>query len=208
MLDRSRSRIKLIMEISNLVHPTSVIAASAQVSCTASVGPFCILGEKVTIDRNTELMSHVVIEEGSAIGADVWCDHHTYIGKETTLGNNVEVMYGARIYDHVLIEERAWIAGFVCDHVLVEVGAVVMGKLIHRFVDAVEDVAEEAPIVREGSFVGMDAIVVGGIEVGRGAYVAAGAVLTKSAKEGRLYRGVPAVDVGVAPSAFFRKERK
>ncbi|MCJ7507583.1 MAG: hypothetical protein MUO85_02480 [candidate division Zixibacteria bacterium] len=111
-------------------------------------------------------------------------------------------MYGARIYHRVLIGEKAWIGGFICNDAIIESNTVVFGKLVHKFVNAIPGTPEKAPIIRKGAFIGMNAIVIGGIEIGIGSYVAAGAVLTKSTLPGRLYMGNPAKDVGPASSAF------
>jgi acetyltransferase-like isoleucine patch superfamily enzyme len=48
----------------------------------------------------------------------------------------------------------------------------------------------------------MGAIVIGRVTVGRGAYIAAGSVLTHDASPGRLYIGSPAREQGQAPRAF------
>jgi acetyltransferase-like isoleucine patch superfamily enzyme len=148
------------------------------------------------------LASHVVIGEGTVLGTDVWCDHHTYIGCRTTIGDNVQVLYGARIYHRVTIGRDSWIGGFVCNDAVVEDGAFMLGQLIHRFADVVEGQPEVAPVVRAGAFVGTNALVVGGVEVGERAYIGAGAVLLSDAAPNRLYVGSPARDVGPAPQVF------
>ena len=188
------------------------------------IGPFCILGFPSTeiidpqdfpkdqfseplskgaiIGSKTSLLSHIVVGEGTIIGDNVWCDHHSYIGCDTYVGNNTYIMYGARIYNRVKIAERCWIAGFVCNDAVIETGAIVMGQLIHRFVNAEMGMPEVAPVVRKNAFIGMNAQVIGPVEVGEGAYIGAGAVLTQSALPGRLYLGTPARDSGPSPKPF------
>jgi acetyltransferase-like isoleucine patch superfamily enzyme len=77
------------------------------------------------------------------------------------------------------------------------------GSLVHRFVNASRDSdTEVSPVLEDNCVTAFGSVIVGGIRVGRGAYVGAGAVLTTDAKPGRLYLGVPAKDVGPAPSPF------
>ncbi len=194
------------------------------------IGPNCILGfplsDEIThkdmdlnnnnrplsngmkIKDNCTILSNVVIGENSTIESNVWCDHYSYIGCLTKISNKVQIMYGAKIYHRVIIGEKAWIGEFVCNDAVIEPNAIVLGKLVHKFVNAVEGVPEKAPVIREGAFIGMNAVVIGDVEVGAGAYIAAGAVLTEPARPGRLYMGVPAKDSGTAPSAFNINERR
>ena len=216
-----------IGERSSVIHSTVIAFGPIKLGRKSYIGPYCVLGfpaneellqqqraqrgkrvsisKMVTVGANTNLLSHVVVGEETTIGGNVWCDHHTYIGCSTKIDHHVQIMYGTRIYDRVQIKENCWIGGFICNDAVIEANSIVMGKLIHKFIEADEEQPEKAPIVREGAFVGMNAIVIGDVEVGTMAYISAGAVLTKSANPGRLYVGVPARDVGPAPSAFRNK---
>jgi len=210
-----------------MIHPTVIIVGQSIVHDETFIGPYCIVGFPSTsevdswalslenkmistlpskIGYHSSLLSHVVIGEGTSIGSNVFCDHHTYIGCQTEISDGVSIIYGARIYDRVKIGENAWVAGFVCNDTIIEENAIVQGQIIHRFVDAIERVREPSPIIRSGAFVGMGATVIGDVEVGRGAYIAAGAVLTKSARPGFLYRGIPACESGKAPNPFKTKQ--
>lgn len=211
-----------------MIDNKAVLLGTCEISERVFIGPFCVIGfpstmESVdeaffsadlctlsggsTIGAGTTLLSHVVVGEKTIIGENVWCDHHTFIGSDTHILNDVAIMYGARIYNRVLIGENAWVAGFVCNDVIIERNAIVLGQLVHRFVDVLVDQPEPAPIIREGAFVGMGATIIGGVEVGAGAYIGAGAVLTQSAQPGYLYVGNPAKQVGRAPSPFRTMQR-
>jgi acetyltransferase-like isoleucine patch superfamily enzyme len=179
-----------------------------------SIGPHCLIGaqdlagvssstEVVTeIGSRSELRSNVVVGCGTKIAGSCWVDHHSYVGCLSMIGKGVQIMYGARIYHRVTIGDGAWIAGFICNDALVDAEAIVMGELIHKFFNAVEGEAEPAPTIGHRVFVGMGAKIIGGIRIGPESYVAAGAIVTRDVPPGRLYAGVPAVDVGKAPSPF------
>ena len=52
------------------VHPTAIVAQGAELADGVSIGPFCVVGERVRIGANTKLRSHVVIEGRTTLGAD------------------------------------------------------------------------------------------------------------------------------------------
>ena len=70
------------------IHPSAVIAASAQVDPTAHIGPHCTIGERVKIG------AHCVLQAGDFIGED------SVLGEGTNLFSNVT------IYDHTQIGRR------------------------------------------------------------------------------------------------------
>ncbi|WP_334164296.1 acyl-ACP--UDP-N-acetylglucosamine O-acyltransferase [Phenylobacterium sp.] len=50
------------------IHPTALVAKGAELAEGVSVGPFCVVGEKVRLGRGTRLHSHVVIEGSTELG--------------------------------------------------------------------------------------------------------------------------------------------
>lgn len=158
------------------------------------------IGEKVTIGN------HVIVGDGSAIDARAFLGDRVTVGHDTRIGADSELYFGCQIHDRAQIGESAWICGFVCNDAVVESGAVVFGSLVHRFTDATRGLPERPPSIGRDAFVGIGAVVVGGIQVGDAAYVAAGSVLIEDAQPGCLYAGNPARNMGVAPEPFRSRE--
>jgi UDP-N-acetylglucosamine acyltransferase len=52
-----------------IVHPSAVIAAGARIPKSCAIGPFCTVGPEVELGENCLLISHVVIEGHTRIGA-------------------------------------------------------------------------------------------------------------------------------------------
>lgn len=50
------------------IHSTAIIHPGATVANSAKIGPYCIVGEHVTLEENVELKSHVVVEGRTRIG--------------------------------------------------------------------------------------------------------------------------------------------
>jgi UDP-N-acetylglucosamine acyltransferase len=51
------------------VHPTAVLDPSAKIPSSCKIGPYCVIGTNVELGEDCELISHVVIEGPSKIGA-------------------------------------------------------------------------------------------------------------------------------------------
>ena len=51
-----------------LIHPSAIIEAGAQIGQGVRIGPFCVVGPKVTLADGVELKSHVVIAGDTSVG--------------------------------------------------------------------------------------------------------------------------------------------
>jgi UDP-N-acetylglucosamine acyltransferase len=54
-----------------LIHPTALIARGAELGRGVRIGPFCTVGPDVVLEDGVQLLSHVVVEGCTRIGADV-----------------------------------------------------------------------------------------------------------------------------------------
>jgi UDP-N-acetylglucosamine acyltransferase len=62
------------------VHTTAVVHPHARLAPGVSVGPYCVIGEKVEIAEGTDVMSHVTIEGDTKIGRGNRIFPHAAIG--------------------------------------------------------------------------------------------------------------------------------
>jgi UDP-N-acetylglucosamine acyltransferase len=53
-----------------MIHPTAIVHPNAKLDRGVEVGPYCIVGENVSIGRGTVLQAHVVVNGWTAIGED------------------------------------------------------------------------------------------------------------------------------------------
>jgi acetyltransferase-like isoleucine patch superfamily enzyme len=181
----------------------AVIDPTAQIAETAIINnPFRPLldGRQLKVDGAT------------AIGARVWIGQYATIGPGVTIGADsiledfVGVQPAAVIGSRVLVASRAWlgigvtvghgsvIKGHIGDNSRIGAGCRIAGDLIHRQFDPSipwdDPVGEEpAPVVGDGAFVGWRAVIVGGVNIGAGAYVCAGALITKDIPAGFIACG-------------------
>lgn len=52
------------------IHPLALVAPGAQIAPGVVIGPWCSVGEHVVIERGARLISHVVVDGHTVIGAD------------------------------------------------------------------------------------------------------------------------------------------
>ena len=112
------------------IHPTAVIAASAQVDATAHVGPHCVVGPRVRLGARSVLMGGNHLGRDCQIGTDVCLFPNVVLYARTQIGNRVEIHAGTVIgsdgYGYVFDEGRhrkMAQVGNVVIHDDVEIGA-------------------------------------------------------------------------------------
>ena len=52
------------------IHSTAGINTKAELGSNVKVGPYCVIGENLKINDGTELISHVVLDGRTTIGAN------------------------------------------------------------------------------------------------------------------------------------------
>jgi UDP-3-O-[3-hydroxymyristoyl] glucosamine N-acyltransferase len=77
------------------IHPTAIVAKSAQIGEGASIGPYCFVDEDVTIGRKSVLHSFVTIYRGARIGNDFLAHSQTVVREACRIGNRVTLQNGA-----------------------------------------------------------------------------------------------------------------
>ncbi len=115
------------------------------------------------------------------IGARFFQPKGICIGKGTIIG------------DHVTLDGRANLV--IGNHVDIASGAMIYNAQ-HDIHSEYFDPIEKEVIIHDYVFIGPRAIILPGVTIGKGAIVAAGAVVTKDVKEKQIVGGVPAKFIG------------
>jgi acetyltransferase-like isoleucine patch superfamily enzyme len=179
------------------IDPTAQIAPSAVIGC-----PFRPLldGRQVEADPDTVIAAGVwvgqfaAIGRGVTIGADSLIEDYVGIQARTVIGKRVVVASRSWIGIGVTVGDDSVIKGHIGDSARIGAGCRVAGDLIHRQLDPSRGwddpgSVEPAPIVEDGAFIGWRAVVVGGVNIGAGAYVCAGALVTRDVPAGHIASG-------------------
>lgn len=146
-----------------LVHPSAVIAETAEVGDGTRIWLFC----------------HV--QAGARIGRDCVLGQNVNVGPSVVIGDGVKVQNNVSIYEGVVVEDEVFL-GPSCVFTNV--------KRPRAFIDRRGAFAQT--VVRRGATVGANATVVCGVELGAFCFVGAGAVVTSDVPEHALVVGTPA----------------
>jgi UDP-2-acetamido-3-amino-2,3-dideoxy-glucuronate N-acetyltransferase len=133
------------------------------------------VGDGTRIWHFAHVMSGAVLGENCNLGQNV------HIAGDVALGRNVKVQNNVSIYTGTIIEDDVFL-GPSC----------VFTNVTNPRSQVARQALYERTLVRRGVTVGANATVVCGIEIGRHAFVAAGAVVTRNVPDYALMVGTPA----------------
>ena len=152
---------------SYFAHESAVIDHGARIGDGTKIWHFAHVCGKAVIGRNCSFGQNTMVADGVVIGDNV------------KVQNNVAIYEGTEIEDDVFL-------GPSC----------VLTNISNPRSQIVRRALYEKTILRRGATIGANATIVCGVEIGRYAVVAAGAVITKDVPEYGLMMGTPARQVG------------
>lgn len=146
---------------------------------TAVIDEGCEIGEGVKIWHFSHIMPHSKLGDGTNIGQNV------VVSPRVVLGKNVKVQNNVSIYTGVVCEDDVFLGPS-----MVFTNVINPRSAINRKNEFVETV------VRRGASIGANATIVCGNEIGKFAFVGAGAVVTKAVPAYALVVGNPSRQIG------------
>ncbi|WDQ15645.1 Gfo/Idh/MocA family oxidoreductase [Rhodopirellula sp. P2] len=149
------------------IHPTAVVDSKAKLGNGTKVWHFSHVSDNCELGEGCNLGQNVFIAPGVRIGSNV------------KIQNNVSVYTGTAIEDDVFL-------GPSC----------VLTNVSNPRSEVVRRGIYEETTIRRGATIGANATIVCGVTIGRFAFVAAGAVVTKDIPDYGYVRGVPAKQIG------------
>jgi len=146
---------------------------------TAVIDAGCQIGEGTKIWHFSHIMSDAVIGKNCNIGQNV------VVSPEVVLGDNCKVQNNVSIYTGVTCEEDVFLGP-----------SMVFTNVVNPRSAIVRRGQYAKTIVRKGVSIGANATIVCGHEIGKFAFIGAGAVVTKEIKPYALVIGNPARQTG------------
>lgn len=184
------------------IHPTTVFEGEAAVGFCSRIGHGATAEEPVRIGNGARIGAFCIIEAGAQLADHVEVDHYCRIASGVRVGAGTRILYRAQIFEEVTIGKNCIIAGELVDRTVVGDNVTFQGNTAHSHMDATGDwdqTEESSPVIRSGSVVGVDAILIGGITIGPRAYVAAGERVTCDVPEEMVLKGGQ-----LKPLSYFR----
>ena len=90
-----------------MIHETAVIHPGADIGEDVEIGPYCVVGEHVTIKHGTKLLAHVVVNGHTTIGEDVTVYPFASIGAPSQDRKAADEISYTTIGDRTIIREYA-----------------------------------------------------------------------------------------------------
>ena len=152
--------------------------------------PPAIVGDDATIRAGTIIYADVVVGDGLTTGHDALVREGTTIGDDVVVGSHVVVDGRTTVGSRVSLQTGVYVPTetTIGDDVFVGPRAV----LTNDPYPVRQEVDLEGPTLESGVSVGANVTVLPGVEIGEGAFVAAGATVTEDVPPGTLAVGTPA----------------
>ena len=136
----------------------------------------CKIGNHVHVGHNSVLREFTEIGDHSSIGSLVMCEGYTKIGHHSIIHSQTHLTAKMEIGNYVFIGPKATTAN---------------DRRIRYFRPQVVE-PDQGPIIEDGAVIGAGAALLPKVRIGKGAFVAMGAVVTKDVPPFKLVMGVPA----------------
>ena len=146
---------------------------------TAVIDEGCQIGKGTKIWHFSHIMTNCIIGEKCNIGQNV------VISPNVVLGRNVKVQNNVSIYTGVICEDDVFLGP-----------SMVFTNISNPRSAIVRRDKYEKTVVEKGATIGANATIICGNDIGRYAFVGAGAVVTKDVKPYSLVVGNPAKHIG------------
>lgn len=145
------------------------------------VHPSSVVDEPCVIGRGTKIWHFCHVSANATIGERCNLGQNVFVAGGVVIGNNVKIQNNVSIYTGTVIEDDVFL-GPSC----------VLTNVSNPRSQIVRHSLYERTVLRRGASVGANATIVCGTTIGRYAFVAAGAVVTKDVPDYALMVGVPA----------------
>jgi acetyltransferase-like isoleucine patch superfamily enzyme len=147
-----------------------------------------VIGAKCWIGDSTSVGAGTTIGAGSILHGDI------HVETDVTIGSRVLLTYRCWIDSGATIGDDCVIAGFICERARIGRSCRVFGSLIHAQHDPQAPwdgpgTEEEPPVLEDEAFVGWGATVIGPVVLAERAYVAAGAIVSRSVPSRHIAHG-------------------
>lgn len=158
-------------------------AVSGRIGWTAH--ETAIIDDDVEIGEGTRIWHFSHIISGSSIGRNCNIGQNVVVGPNAIVGNNCKIQNNVSVYEGVILEDDVFCGP-----------SMVFTNVYNPRCEFPRKNEYRKTIVRQGATIGANATIVGGVTIGRYAFVGAGAVVNRDVPDFALVVGNPARQIG------------
>ena len=136
--------------------------------------------DNVTIGEGTKIWHFCHVQSGARIGRNCILGQNVNIANDVVIGSNVKIQNNVAVYTGTIVEDDVFL-GPSC----------VLTNVTNPRSQIKRHSLYEKILIRRGASIGANATIVCGITIGRYAFIAAGAVVTKDIPDYAMVIGVP-----------------
>ena len=105
------------------IHPTAVVADSAQISDSAYVGPYCVIEDSVVVGARSQILAHSILSRHVTVGEDCLIHPHVTCYSDVSIGHRC-IIHSATVVGAdgfgIVNDNGKWLK-------IAQIGAVVIG---------------------------------------------------------------------------------
>ncbi len=136
--------------------------------------------DNVSIGKGTKIWHFCHVQSGARIGERCILGQNVNVGNDVIIGNNVKIQNNVAVYTGTVVEDDVFL-GPSC----------VLTNVTNPRSQIKRHSLYEEILIRRGASIGANATIVCGVTIGKYAFIAAGAVVTKDVPDYALIQGVP-----------------
>lgn len=162
----------------------------------AEIGHCTILGENksdsdfLKIGENARIGAFCIIQGDTSIGKNAVIDDYCAIYSKVIVGDNLKLLYGKKIYGKSVLGNDCIIGGNIPERMILADRVTFMGEVAHSHYNPLNDwdtTDEPSPEIGEGTIIGVNALIIGGVKIGKNCYVSAGEILRHDLTDDSVY---------------------
>lgn len=145
--------------------------------------PMCFIDRSATVSASAKVWHYAVVLQDVTIGVECSIGARSEIGRGSTIGHHSRIGSGSFLPPHTTVGH----------HVFIGPNVTFTDDRLPRVPEPGDPPYTPAPpIIEDYAAIGAGAVILPGIRIGRGARVAAGAIVTKDVPANAMMRGLPA----------------
>lgn len=149
------------------------------------INPTAIVEDGAIIGKNSRIWHWTHICPGAQIGENCSLGQNVFIGNDVIIGNNVKIQNNVSVYDSVRLSDDVFCGPSMVFTNVYNPRSSIVRKNDYR-----------PTLVDKGVTFGANCTIICGIQIGKYAFIGAGAVVNKNVQPYSLVLGVPAKHIG------------